>query len=211
MNKQEADLSDDENRHPETWQLQCLVSPFSKVPTSCNGTVQPGSPTDVKDIPFGLPPTLTFQEYRADQICHLSLYNYKLEAKIGHKPSSQTWMLTVLDSGVGPNLIRAAILPREVLNSIDTTREVVNLASASNHRLDVLGIVNLSVTVGTQTNRVPFAIVNQLGADAIFGCSYIDHAIEDIKCQKRGVLLLNGDFIPVIRRRDAAPVRHDLK
>eukprot|EP00171_Calliarthron_tuberculosum_P003874 IDg3874t1 len=111
---------------------------------------------------------------------------------------------------IWPNLIRAALLPRETLDSIDISREVVNLASASNHRLDVLGIVSLTVTVGTQTNRIPFVVVSQLGADAILGCSYIDQAIEDIKCQKRGVLLMNGDFVPVIRRRAAVPVPHEL-
>lgn len=203
-------LSLDEIQHPETWQLQCLVSPFPKIFRSHNATVTPGSPVSVTEAPFGLPPCMTIEEYRADPICRLSLYNYKLEAKIGTSRASQQWRLTVLDSGAGPNLIRAALLSPETISSLDTKREVVNLASASNHRLDVLGIVILTVTVGTQTNRVPFVVVKQLGADAILGCSYMDQAIEDIKCQKRGVLLLNGDFVPVTRRRASAPLCHGL-
>lgn len=102
-------------------------------------------PTYIKYILFEIPLTLTVQGYRSDLISDLSLYIYKLETKIGHSTSFQTRMLTVLYSGAGLNLIRAAILPSEVLNSIDT-REVVNLASASNHRLDVFGIVNRSLT-----------------------------------------------------------------
>lgn len=67
---------------------------------------------------------------------------------------------------------------------------------------------NFVVIVGSQTKQVPFVVVTQLVTDASLGCSYIDKVIEDIICQKRSVLLKNGDFILIIRLHVAAPVPH---
>lgn len=76
-------------------------------------------------------------------------------------------------------MIHAAILTVDQLQVIDTYSEIINFASASNHRLDVHGIIHLKVTVGSQTNRVIFVLVDQLGDDAILGFSYIDLAVEE--------------------------------
>lgn len=82
---------------------------------------------------------------------------------------------------------------------------MVNLTSASNHRIEVLGMVKLSVTIATYTARVPFVVVRTLGADALLGCEYQDLHVETIKPRRRTCESDNGDVAPIIRRAAARP------
>ena len=59
---------------------------------------------------YGLPPGMSKEEYELDPVCLLSKYNYKVEAKIGRSTERQRDNLCVLDSGAGPNLIRAGLV-----------------------------------------------------------------------------------------------------
>eukprot|EP00171_Calliarthron_tuberculosum_P022458 IDg22458t1 len=142
---------------PETQVVETLVALTSlaqekRLPPS----MQPPSPINIIEVPFGLPPFMDLEEYRADPICYLSQFNYKLDALIGPDTKTQQPLLTVLDTGAGPNLIRADLLPQRLLDELDRTREIVNIASASKHRLDVLGTLALTVTVESSTVRLPF-------------------------------------------------------
>ena len=60
-------------------------------------------------------------------------------------------MLSFLYIGAGHDVIRADCVPEEVLSTLYTTREVVNLSTASNAPLTTLGIVNLHVKVDNYT------------------------------------------------------------
>ncbi len=137
--------------------------------------------------PFGLPVTISVSEYRTglNPVCHLSQYSYKVNAMIGATREKQQQVLTVLDTGAGPNLIKASILPGGVLSSIDRDQEIVRLSSASNHPLDTVGIVTLTVIVGCKTCRQQFGRRPRLGADAILGCQYIDHEVKSLRVKKR--------------------------
>ena len=106
---------------------------------------------------------MTFDIYQANPVCLLSPYNYKVEALIGRTRTLQSSYLTVLDTGAGPNLIRSDCLDTEALATVDTSPDIVNLASATKHRLDTLGIVTLTVTVAGFTSRQPFVVVKELG------------------------------------------------
>ena len=130
--------------------------------------------------PFGLPTNVTVEDYRKDPICFLSTYNYKVAASIGPSVESTSAILTVFDTGAGPNLIRSACLSSAVLDNLQSPREFVNLSSASKHRIQVLGITNLSITAGDHTCRQPFLVVKNLNADAILGTTYIDSQVEYI-------------------------------
>ena len=154
--------------------------------------------------PYGLPKSVKMCDYMGESVCFLSPHNYKVEARIGVNSSAQHELLTVLDTGAGPNLIRAAVLPQRLLQSLDS-RGVVRLASASKHRLDVLGVTQLVVTVGSLVTRQPFVVVRNLGTDALLGCTFADKHIESIRCRKRVVELYNGDVIPIVRRSAAPP------
>ena len=160
--------------------------------------------------PYGLPMKITAEQYRANPICQLSAYNYKVNAKVGSTRATQRYLLAVLDTGAGPNLIREGCCSRDALESLDDSREIVNLSSATNHRLDVLGITTLTVTLGDYTARVPFVVVRNLGADILLGCTFIDRHVEGIFPTKRNARLANGCVIPIIRRRALEPVVEQL-
>ena len=147
-------------------------------------------------------------QYLQGKVCQLSAWNYKVEALVGPTQDSQVKMLTVFDTGAGPNLIRAALLPDEVLNTIDTRRKVVSLCSASNHKLDVLGVVTLTVTIADLRVRQPFVVVSKLGADVILGCTFIDHCVDEIRPRQKYVVLRNGSRT-TISRRPHAPLEEE--
>eukprot|EP00171_Calliarthron_tuberculosum_P018462 IDg18462t1 len=60
---------------------------------------------------YGLSQGRSLSSCRADPVCHLSFFNYRLEAQVGSTKETQQNLLTVLDTGDGHNLIRAALLP----------------------------------------------------------------------------------------------------
>ena len=60
-------------------------------------------------------------------------------------------MLSFLDTGAGPNVIRADCVPEEVLRNLDRTREVIKLSTASKAPLLTLGIVKIHVKVDDYT------------------------------------------------------------
>ena len=126
--------------------------------------------------PYGLPKSVKMCDYMEQSICFLSPCNYKVEARIGVSTSAQHELLTVLDTGADPHLIPAAVLPQRLLQSLDP-RGVVRLASASKHRLDVLGVTQLVVTVGSLVTRQPFVVVRNLGTDGLLGCTFADKHI----------------------------------
>lgn len=99
--------------------------------------------------------------------------------------------------------------PLQALKEIDSSREVVNLACESKHRLDGLGILTLTVTVVSQTERVAFVVVRNFGANVLLGCSYADRNTRSINPMDQTIELRNGDFIPVFRRRASAIIRGD--
>lgn len=86
--------------------------------------------------------------YRADPIFYLSLFNYKVNAIVSEDGSDQKHIMTVMDTGVGPNLIREGCCPEEAFARIRTSAEVVDFSSASRPRMGVLGFVSVTVTAG---------------------------------------------------------------
>lgn len=185
-------ISNEEMVDPESWKLQCLVSLFPKASRCYNATtflLSTHPDPENADRPLCLAPNNSVTDYRADKMFYLRFFNFKVEALTCASKSSQKPRLTVLDTGEGPNLIRTSILLVDKIQSIDSTREIVNLASASSHVLDIRRLITLTGTVGSQTNRVPLVVLDKLGADAILGFLYINQAVEEIKCRRRGVLL----------------------
>ena len=83
----------------ESWALRPNVSP--RVHRSYNETKG-----NVNILPFGLTNHVTLEEYRANPVCTLSAYKYKVYAKVCMTSLDQKYVLSVLDTGAGPNFIR---------------------------------------------------------------------------------------------------------
>ena len=160
--------------------------------------------------PYGLPSWVKLTDYLSQTVCFLSSYNYKLEAQVGLDDKLKA-VLTVMDTGAGPNIIRYDIVPAEARAKIDTSIDTVNLASASNHRLETVGVVNLVVQVGLYRVKQPFIVTRQLGADAILGCTFIDTHVEAIFPRRRYAVLANGEEINIRRRATTRPTETTTK
>lgn len=130
----------------EDCEMRMIVSPIPKVFRRHSYTRK-----DESKRPVGLSKKVRLKEYRADPVFHLSTFNYKVNARAGSDKKSAKYLLSEIDTGAGPNLIREQCCPPDVLNKLRTDREVANLKSASNHTMVFLWIVKLSVTVGTYT------------------------------------------------------------
>ncbi len=141
--------------------------------------------------PYGLLSWTKATHYLNWQVCFLSAYKDKVEAAIGPEVHSLRPLLTVLDRGAGLNLISADLLTPEVLASCDTKRPMANLALESNHRLDTMGIVKLTVKIASYSVRQPFVVVRQLGADALLGCAYIDKHVDQVRPRMKFIQFAN--------------------
>ena len=159
----------------------------------------------IEPRPFGLPRKTTVLQYRQDPVWFLSGYNYKISVEVGVSSKEMKRFLTVLDTGAGPNLIRAAAVPREFVEKARTSKKIVNIRSVTNHALDTVGILSLTVKVGDKTTRQPFVVVRNLVADVILGCTCIDAYVDSIHVRKSRVNLVNGSRLPIQRRPASLP------
>ena len=96
----------------------------------------------------------------------LSAYNcsYKVEVTVGAKPTELKQYLSVADTSAGPNLIRADCVPAEILANVNRDRRIVNLASASKHKLHTIEVVYRGMDMGRYACRQAFVVVRLLAA-----------------------------------------------
>ncbi len=110
-------------------------------------------------------------------------------------------MLTVLDTGSVPNLVRADLLPQAALASCDSSRNIVNLSSASNHRLNTIRVVTLTVMVDSYTARQPFVVVRKLGADALSSYRHV----KSVRPRMKFIELEDGTRVTIRQRPQMVP------
>ena len=110
----------------------------------------------------------------------ISVYNYKVEVAVGAKPTDLKQYLSVPDTGSGPNVIRADCVPQEIFANVNRDRHIVNLASASWHKLHTIRVVCLWMDIGAYECRQPFAVVRRLASDVIIGCKFCDDHAESL-------------------------------
>lgn len=114
----------------------------------------------------------------------------------------------VFYNGAGPNVIRASLLPGEViLLLIKKDRQIVNLRSASTQQLTTLEIFYLTVTVGGNACRDPFVVARKLTSHVNLGALLIDHLVENIWMRHRSVILRDGSEIPILPVRRTSITR----
>ena len=155
--------------------------------------------------PLGLPRNITVEQYRRDPVCFLSTYNYKVAALVGPTEESAEPILTVLDTGAGPNLVRSDCVSQEVLRGLKSANEFANISSASRHKIHVLGIASLVVKIADHAVRQSFLVVRNLNADAILGTTYIDGQVEAIQPRRKQATLRNGSVVKIQKRGATIP------
>lgn len=75
-------------------------------------------------------------------------YNYIIEVVVGAKPRGLKQYLFVADTGYGPYMMRADCVPPEKLGNVNRGRRIVNLASASKHKLHTIRVMYLWMDKG---------------------------------------------------------------
>ena len=152
---------------------------------------------------------MSFEAYMLNPVCFLSPYNYKVNAAVGVTKNNLKNYLSIFDTGAGPNIVRSDILNPTQLQNLDTRTKVANLASASNHPLNILGVIYLYVKINGYLARQPFIVVSDLSCDVLLGCTYIDEHTENIWVRRRTVVLRDGTTAPIQRRHSPTLYRKE--
>lgn len=90
-------------------------------------------------------------------------------------------VLSILNTGTGPNLVRLSVLPASLRKKVDYPRALVNLQSASKHKLAMLGVVLFLAKVGHYITGQLFVVMRNDAVEVILGCMYIDDHIEKLR------------------------------
>jgi hypothetical protein len=97
----------------------------------------------------------------------------------------------ILDTGAGPNLVRAEILPEDWEKYRLAGEPLLNIVGAGGRRLRQLGVVLLHVELAGLRIRTRFIVVAGLAAECILGCQFIDRYVVTVPdtwgCYSRGL------------------------
>ena len=78
---------------------------FRRLPSSHNATKV------IHNVdPWGLPKKMTLKKYRANPVCHLSAFNYKVKAKVGATRADQKYVLSVVNTSRRPKSNKRRLL-----------------------------------------------------------------------------------------------------
>ena len=125
---------------------------------------------------------------------------------VGAKPTELKQYLSVADTGAGPNLIRADCVPPEILANVNRDRRIVNLASASKHKLQTIGVVHLWMDIGGYACRETFVFVRRLASDVIIGCMFLYDHSESLQIRCKVLILTDGTAVPIGRHAAGIPI-----
>ena len=132
----------------------------------------------------------------------LSRRSYKVYASFGLNPKLLVRQLSVLDTGAGPNFIRADVLPKGY-SSLLAKGPMPSVADANGRPLSMSGIITLWVRLGSYLKRVPFFVCTRLAAPVILGCDFNDKHVDAILPRQKAVRLVDGSEVPIVRKPQA--------
>ena len=127
-----------------------------------------------------------------ENILVLARKNYKVSADIGPTVGLMSRVLSVSDTGAGPNLIRKYELPAG-LETLVSSRPTQDIGHASNRRLRTVGTIRMPVRLGRFVVTAEFIVCEKLVVPLILGADYCDRFVEAIYPRKKTVEL--ADFV----------------
>jgi hypothetical protein len=111
----------------------------------------------------------------------------------------------ILDTGAGPNLVRAELLPQDWERyrvTSDPPREIVG---AGGRRLKQLCVVVLHVELGRLRVRCRFTVFPGLLAECILGCKFIDLHVTEILPKEKKIRLTDGTIVHILQDSGDVP------
>ncbi len=73
---------------------------------------------DAQYTAFGISPKISLSEYRADPLCFLSFFDYKVDTQVVTSRYDESQVLIVINTSAGPDIIRADTGPSDTLAKI---------------------------------------------------------------------------------------------
>ena len=113
-----------------------------------------------------------------------------------------TPMRCIFNTGAGHNIVHLCMLPENWESYRIADALPVNLMGAGGRRLHQRGIVSLYVAIGRLHVRAQFLVVENLAADCILGCQFINRQAQAILPKEKQIRLIDGSSIPIIRDVD---------
>ena len=81
--------------------------------------------------------------------------------------------------------------------NVNRYRGIVNLASASKHKLHTIGFLYLWMGIGGYACRQPFVVVRRLAANVTIGCTFLDDHAESLQIRRKVLILADGTVVPI--------------
>jgi hypothetical protein len=103
----------------------------------------------------------------------------------------------VFDTGAGPNIVRADLLPAGWEQLLVQNQPLPRITNASGKKMPVKGVIILHVQVGDLRTRVRFYVVPGLGVPCILGCNFIDLHVRSIHPKEKRVDLREGGSVDI--------------
>ena len=131
----------------------------------------------------------------------LKVDHYKIVSLMGLSRKVMQTVEAVLDTGAGPNLIRASILPKDWVRYKTDEQDIPPIRDANDRRLKIEGVVRLYVDLGGQNLRLRFLVCKDLAVKAILGCDFIHRHVQAILPQRDEIILKDGGYAAILRKR----------
>jgi hypothetical protein len=137
-----------------------------------------------------------------ETIFPLKSRNYKVSAAVGVSTSVLSPVRAIMDTGAGPNLVRASIPPDDWERYRVLGEPTLNIVGAGGRRLQQKGTVTMIVEIGRLQIKSRFLMIEGLAADCILGCLSINKQVTAILPKEKKVRLSDASVIPILRDSD---------
>lgn len=136
-----------------------------------------------------------------DEMRVINLHNYNFLGCNGRGPENLLTSRMVLDTGAGPSLVRADIIPTDWRRATRPVapEDAVCLRDANGHRLLMSGTVDLWVRVGTRQVYAKFQGTSHLSVPVIMGCEFLERNSHALLPQDPMVRWLDGSTTAILR------------
>jgi len=124
-------------------------------------------------------------------VCCISASNYQVAALLSATTGYEFATRAILDTGSGPTLIRADLLPKGLTLSPPGVLANGLFRDVNRGLLHIIGCVTLWVQLGDQRTPVCFGVVRSMSTPVILGNSYTDQAVRSIDVEHQTVRLMS--------------------
>jgi Retroviral aspartyl protease len=118
---------------------------------------------------------------------------------VGVSTVAATPVRAILDTGAGPNLVRAEILPTDWEKYRVAGAPTLQIVGAGGRRLKQSGAILLHVEICGLKTRMQFVVVPGLAAECILGCQFIYRHVKSILPKEKKVLLENVGVVAILQ------------